>query len=47
MGLNILEIIKWTLIDTSVIMIPFAFFLWRLSKKDKATDEFIKKHYRL
>ena len=44
---GILDILKWTVIDTAVIAIPFGIYLWRYAKRERETDEFIKKHYRL
>lgn len=44
---EILEALKWAVIDTTVLAIPFCIFMRRSYLKEKKTDEFIKRHYRL
>ena len=44
---GLLDILKWSIIYTAIIIIPLGILMWRMAVKEEDTNKFIAKHWRL
>ena len=44
---GLLDVLKWSVIYTAIIIIPIGIWMWRMAVKEEDTDEFVKQHWHL